>query len=100
MSVERPKMCRDCKLGRLSTLSAFRVPMSPLESTVIIPPRVTRECLSGFEIIKDTLTNWVEERTDIEIAEERARRKVSFSATCAKPELYSPKEENSGSLTS
>ena len=92
MSLERDKKCRDCIFGQVSQPSSFELPLSPISSVVIIPPRVTRNCLNRREVFVDNIADWIEEKIGLDIAQERISQVVPFAARCQKPEKYFPKD--------
>lgn len=94
MSAENiTKRCRDCTLGRQSSLGALNPPIkSEIPLSIMIPPRIERNCLSRFEVIKNSVLSKIEDAIEYDIPIERNEHVVTFSAKCMKPDSYTPRE--------
>ncbi len=94
MSAENvDKICSDCTLGEQIQGGTINLPIKTrIPPSIMVTPKIKRNCLNLFENIKGSLLGKVEKTIGYEIPIERDERIVTISAKCVKPDSYSPRE--------
>ena len=92
MPTEQIKECRNCKLGEIIGGRSFKLPLSSLNSTILMSRRINRRCLNVGEVVLDEVAGFIEDKVGYQVMPTRVEREVPFAANCDKPEKYSPRE--------
>jgi hypothetical protein len=94
MSAENvDKICSGCTLGEQIQGGMINFPIKTrITPSIMITPKIKRNCLNLLENIKGSLLGKVEKTIGYEIPIERDDQTVSFYAKCVKPDSYTPRE--------